>query len=192
MEKRFLKTLPLAVILLAVVGAAGIFLLQKPVSELPIYARVPDFVLTERSGRNVSLSDLAGRPWIADFIFTRCAGQCPMISSGMAVLARELKNARMVSFSVDPDYDTPPILAEYAKNYGADKGWLFLTGDREILNRLTTTLHMNKIDEPMMHSASFVLVDAQGAVRGFYESNDPAAIEKLKQDHACLVHIGGN
>ncbi len=187
MEKRFLKTLPLAAILLAVLGASGIFLLKepapKPLPALPIYARVPDFVLTERNGRKVSLSDLAGRPWIADFVFTRCAGICPMMSSKMAGLAKELKGTQLVSFSVDPEYDSPAVLTEYAKNYEADPvQWLFLTGERETLNRITTSLHMNKIDEPMMHSGSFVLIDAHGAVRGYYGSDDPEFTEKLKRD----------
>ena len=191
MDKRFLKTLPLAAILLALVGASGFFLLKKPVvkplPELPIYARVPNFVLAERNGRNVSLSDLAGRPWVADFIFTRCAGICPMMSSKMALLAQELKDTQFVSFSVDPEYDSPAILAEYAKNYEADpERWLFLTGERETLNRITTSLHMNKIDEPMMHSGSFVLVDAHGAVRGYYGSDDPAFAEKLKRDVSAI------
>lgn len=187
MNKRLLKILPLAVALLVVLGVSGTSLFKKPAPKapvgLPVYARAPDFLLTERSGRDVSLSDLAGRPWIADFIFTRCGGICPMMSSKMADLAKELKDTQFVSFSVDPEYDSPAVLTEYAKNYEADADrWLFLTGERETLNRITTTLHMNKIDEPMMHSASFVLVDAHGAVRGYYASDDPELAEKLKRD----------
>lgn len=191
MDKRFLKTLPLAAALLVVLGVSGTAVFKKPApkppAELPIYARMPDFVLTERSGRDVSLSNLAGRPWIADFIFTRCAGICPMMSSKMATLARELKETQFVSFSVDPEYDSPAVLAEYAKRYEADpERWLFLTGDRETLNRITTSLHMNKIDEPMLHSASFALVDAAGVVRGYYGSDDSETAEKLKRDLSAL------
>ena len=110
-----------------------------------------------------------------------------MMSSKMALLAQELKDTQFVSFSVDPEYDSPAILAEYAKNYEADpERWLFLTGERETLNRITTSLHMNKIDEPMMHSGSFVLVDAHGAVRGYYGSDDPAFAEKLKRDVSTI------
>ncbi len=175
--------MPLAAGLVVVLGVSAFSVFGKKSPELPVYARIPNFTLTERSGRTVSLADLAGKPWIADFIFTRCAGQCPMMSSRIQTLAGELKEARFVSFSVDPEYDSPAVLAEYAKNYGADEHWLFLTGDKDVLNRITTTLHMNKIDEPMMHSASFVLVDSNSAARGYYDSNDPAAIKKLKHDY---------
>lgn len=191
MDKRYLKILPFAVALLVVLGASGTALLKKqalkPPASLPIYARVPDFILTERNGRSVALSDLAGRPWIADFIFTRCGGICPMMSSKMALLAGQLEETQFVSFSVDPEYDSPSVLAEYAKNYGVDlERWLFLTGDRDTLNRIATALHMNAIDEPMMHSGSFVLIDSAGAVRGYYHSDDAAALEKLKRGVSAL------
>lgn len=198
MDKRFLQILPLAAALLVVLGVSGTTVFRRPAPKppvgLPVYARVPDFVLTERSGREVALRDLAGRPWIADFIFTRCGGICPMMSSKMAALAKDLKDdTQFVSFTVDPEVDSPAVLAEYAKKYEADpERWLFLTGSRDTLNAITTALHMNKIDEPMMHSASFVLVDASHAVRGYYDSNDPAAIEKLKRDHARLIEIPKN
>ena len=187
MNQRLLKILPLAAVLLVILGASGASLFNKPSPKpplgLPVFARVPDFTLTERSGRTVTLSDLAGRPWVADFIFTRCGGICPMMSSKTAALANDLKETQFVSFSVDPEYDSPAVLSEYAKNYEADPNrWLFLTGDRETLNRITTSLHMNKIHEPMMHSGSFVLVDAYGAVRGYYGSDDPVAMEKLSRD----------
>lgn len=191
MGKRFLNILPLAAVLLVVLGASGIALLKPPAPKapigLPVYARVPDFLLTERSGRKVALSDLAGRPWIADFIFTRCGGICPMMSSKMASLAKDLPDTQFVSFSVDPEYDTPQVLAEYAGRYGADpKRWLFLTGSADTLNSITTTLHMNKIDEPMMHSSSFVLIDGTGTVRGYYDSADATALERLKSDWRTL------
>lgn len=186
-DKRFLKVLPVGIGLLLVLGVSAFSLFKGKEPELPIYGRVPDFTLTERSGKHVTLKDLAGKPWIADFIFTRCAGICPMMTSKMALLARELPGARLVSFSVDPEYDSPQVLSEYAQNAGAGEAWLFLTGARDTLNAITTELHMNKIDEPMMHSASFVLVDGAGAVRGYYDSADEEALRKLKRDYAALA-----
>ena len=196
MDKRFLKALPVAGVLAGVLVVSAFSILWKrealkgvlSASNLPVYARVPEFKLTERSGRQVRLRDLKGVPWIADFVFTRCAGICPMMTSKMSALAREMPEARLVSFSVDPEYDSPEVLAGYAKNYDADSDrWFFLTGPRETLNTVTIELHMNKIDEPMMHSASFVLIDAAGTVRGYYDSNDSDALEKLKRDYTLLA-----
>ena len=94
------------------------------------YGAVPDFTLTERSGSPVSLSDLKNKVWVADFIFTRCAGQCPLMSQKLNQLQRKLKGVQFVSFSVDPGTDTPKVLSDYAKLYSADpEKWFFLTGD---------------------------------------------------------------
>jgi protein SCO1/2 len=119
---------------------------------------VPPFSLTERSGRTVTRDDLRGSIWIADFIFTRCGGTCPMLSASMARLQQRLGLAavsspapgavaappasaapelRLVSFSVDPAHDTPEVLARYADAYRADpRAWLFLTGERAALYEL--------------------------------------------------------
>ena len=197
MDKRFLKTLPVAGVLTGVLVVSAFSILWKheeikkgpSALELPIYGRVPGFKLAERSGRQITLRDLKGTPWIADFIFTRCAGICPMMTSTMNTLAHEMPEARFVSFSVDPEYDTPEILAGYAKSYEADgQRWMFLTGARDTLNDITTELHMNKIDEPMMHSASFVLIDKAGNVRGYYDSNEAEALQKLKRDYRLLLN----
>ncbi len=154
------------------------FLLKKTV--LPVLATVPDFTLTERSGRTIKKSDLAGKVWIADFIFTRCAGICPTMTLKMKSLAHDLKSVRFVSFSVDPEYDSSLALSDYADRYEIkSEPWWFLTGARETLNRIATALHMNKIDEPMMHSGRFVLVDKKGQVRAYADSSDENELGKL-------------
>jgi protein SCO1 len=90
---------------------------------LPVLAQLPDFRLLERSGKTLGLADLKGKVWIADFIFTRCPGPCPRMTSKMASLQRDLLNedrVRLVSISVDPAFDTPEVLAKYAAQYQAE------------------------------------------------------------------------
>lgn len=166
-------------------------------SELPIYGKVPDFQLTERSGQFVSLSDLKGKVWVADFIFTRCMGICPMMSSKMKLIEQKMKDFpdfRSISFSVDPEYDTPQVLKKYAEHFSADpERWLFLTGDKKKIFQLSEQhFHLGVGDIPesereapeqsIQHSSKFVLVDGKGNIRGYYESSDDQFLEKLQTD----------
>ncbi len=155
---------------------------------LPSYGAAPGFSLTERSGSRVSLSDLNGKVWVATFIFTRCAGQCPLMSRAMSRFQSQVKDLRLVSFSVDPDYDTPAVLADYAKNYQADPNrWLFLTGDKETLNEVAKGFHVTGLGDPMFHSVSFALVDQKGQIRGYYDSNDTEKMKQLYRDIHLLL-----
>lgn len=101
---------------------------------LPVYGSIPDFSLTERSGQPVGRSDLRGKVWIANFIFTHCPDTCPLQSGQMARLQTEFAgdaDVRLVSITVDPERDTPAVLARYADRLGALPGrWLFLTGGK--------------------------------------------------------------
>ena len=178
------------IILPALIFLSAVFFisLNNQKKSLPIYGSAPDFRLMERSGRQLKCDDLKGAPWIAGFIFTRCLEQCPMIGDDMRRIMNEVEGIRLVSFSVDPNFDTPAVLSEYAKRFEADPArWFFLTGQREVLNHVTTSFHMNKIDEPMFHSASLVLMDSKNRVRGFYDANDPERIENLKRDAKSLM-----
>ncbi len=150
---------------------------------LPVYYPVPDFRLTDSNGKAVSKKDLEGKVWIADFIFTRCAGQCPMMTSKMSAFSKEMKDVFFVSFSVDPSFDTPEVLSAYADGYGADRRtWKFLTGRMEQINFIAQSLKLSRIDEPTMHSARFILIDKKGQVRGYYDSGDSQSIYQLKKD----------
>lgn len=179
--------------------------LGRPGTPPPILGQVPEFELTNRNGRRVGPSDLAGSPWIADFIFTRCATSCPLITERMAKLERELPpriGARLVSFTVDPDHDTPEVLEAYAEKFAAPEHWWFLAGDREamydlIVNGFHLAVDPNPppsvegVTEPIIHSTRYVLVDAQGAIRGYYDSQDEGSIKKLKKDLEALEGEGG-
>jgi protein SCO1/2 len=114
----------LVLVLIGVMGT-GVWSLPSKSSRLPVYGSVPDFLLIERSGQPLTQIDLAGRIWIADFIFTCCPGVSPLLTSRMARLQAALHNTngepvRLVSFSVDPEWDTPETLRQYADRYGAD------------------------------------------------------------------------
>ena len=166
--------------------AVAIFLLlvHHPSPQLPIYSTVADFTLTERSGKPVSLTNLKGKWWIADFIFTNCPGQCPLLAHQMSQLQKQLPpSILLVSFTVDPIRDTQQVLSNYAKTYGAQKErWLFLTGDKQMINQVTTSCYMNTLEDPNLHSLRFILVDRKGQIRGYYDGTDKSAIEKLMKD----------
>jgi cytochrome oxidase Cu insertion factor (SCO1/SenC/PrrC family) len=108
--------------------------------DLPRLWEVPDFVLIECSGPSVTKTDLLGKVWIASVIFTRCADECPLVSSHMARLQDAFAaepDVRLVSITVDPAYDTPEVLTRYAQSFAAQpQRWLFLTGDKAMIYRL--------------------------------------------------------
>ena len=146
----------------------------------PVIAQLPDFSLTERSGRTVTLGDLRGRVWIADFIFTTCGGPCPIMTRRLGDLmdtieARNIPNVTAVSFTVDPETDTPAVLREYATmKLADDHDWLFLTGTQAELHDLSVkgfmlTAEPGDESHEVSHSPRFVLVDQRGRIRGYYE-----------------------
>jgi protein SCO1/2 len=167
----------------------------------PVLGPIPAFTLTERSGRPIGRDDLAGQPWVADFIFTRCSSMCPALSTRMAALRRELREqgvqARLVSFTVDPSHDTPEVLRAYAARFAADEHWLFVTGDREALYRLIGEgFRLSVAERPpgqaddggelITHSDRFVLVDGDGRIRGYYHGTEPDGMAALLRDVAAL------
>ncbi len=149
---------------------------------LPVYGKVPGFQLISQTGEPFDRTALNGKIWVADFIYTHCPGPCPRMSAQMrrvqtAVAA--LPDVRLVSFSVDPERDTPTVLAEYATRYHAQPGrWFFLTGDQKALDALDRRAFMlGNVDGKLEHSTRFVLVDRQGRIRGYYgtDQDDPTA-----------------
>ncbi len=167
---------------------------EKLSSGLPVLVTLPEFVLETEQDRSLSLDDLHGKIWVADFIFTRCAGTCPLITHQMGELQKELAGpeleTKLISISVDPAFDTPAILAKYAQAAGADPSrWTFLTGTPEVIRPLVTQGFKLPVDgsgdTPMqlMHSQNFVLVDRAGRVRGLY---DGTTAEGRKELHVAL------
>jgi cytochrome oxidase Cu insertion factor (SCO1/SenC/PrrC family) len=140
-----------------------------------------DFTLTERSGKRISRDDLKGKVWIASFVFTRCTGPCPSVTSMMARLQAALadeKDVRLVTFTVDPERDNPEELRKYADARRADKErWLFLTGDEKEIHRLlqesfkvgAARNEKAKPGDEFTHSTRLAVVDKEGNVRGYFE-----------------------
>lgn len=164
------------------------------------YGSVPDFSLTERNGSTVSLAQLRGKIWIADFIYTSCVDTCPLQTATMAKLQAEYAgkpDIQLVSFSVDPERDTPQALTVYAAKYQADsKRWFFLTGQRDqIINLVQQGFHLAVAAIPddvdpsgtIPHSPRFVLVDKKGRIRGYYDTRELEALARLKNDIDTLV-----
>ena len=174
--------------------AIGVVAVRQPASPLPVLGTVPVFELTEASGRPISRAELAGKLWIADFVFTSCAASCPKMTAEMARIQqgeRDLADLRLVSFSVDPETDTPEVLRGYAARHQADPSrWLFVTGDPAKLRSLAIDgFHIpvgngdpTQGDAPIIHSDRFVLVDRQAQIRGYYEATDGDALLKLRGD----------
>ncbi|HVV49461.1 MAG TPA: SCO family protein [Polyangia bacterium] len=136
--------------------------------------RVADFAATDQDGRAVSRADLAGHRWVADFIFTSCAGICPTLTARLAALRRRVADpaARFVSFSIDPDRDTPAVLQAYAARWGPrDPRWRLLHADAATLARVAASLGARGAGG--LHNDRFFLVDDAGFVRGGFASGDP-------------------
>jgi protein SCO1 len=165
-----------------------------------VFASVAPFALTERSGRTVLREDLLGRPWVAAFVFTRCSGPCPKVTSTMRRLQDRLppeSTARLVSVSVDPEWDTPAVLSEYASAVGADpERWWFLTGPEKTIDELIQKSFLLPIERApegsvpvgirVSHRTQLVVVDKQGRVRGFYAGESDADLEAIL---ARLAHL---
>src|SRR2546425_6501414 len=147
---------------------------------LPVYGQVPGFDLTAETGQPFNRKSLDGKVWVADFIFTTCTGPCPRMSSLMReVQQAAIPDVQLVSFSVDPEHDTPEALALYAARYHAQpERWHFLTGQREALDHLARdAFKLSNVDGSLVHSTRLVLVDRQSRIRRYYTTSDddPAA-----------------
>lgn len=165
---------------------------------LPVLYPAPEFELIDSSGETFSSADLRGKVWAADFIFTSCRGPCPLMSRHMRELqaaVAELPDARLVSITVDPERDTPEVLADYGRRYGADPArWTLLTGGkREIYDLIYSGFKLAVDDgrtdengEPgpgiITHSVKFVLVDREGQIRGYYSGDEKDVVDELARD----------
>ncbi|MBI3548871.1 MAG: SCO family protein [Elusimicrobia bacterium] len=157
-----------------------------PAQALEVLGTVPSFTLTDGSGRSVRSDELLGAPWVGAFIFTRCAGQCPVMTTRMKSVRRKLPGIRLVSFSVDPA-DSPAALAKYSKENGAD--WLFLTGRPGQVKRLSVEgfrLSAAEREGELIHSDKLALIDKAGRIRGYFDGMDVAAVDALEKAVATL------
>ena len=160
---------------------------------LPRLFPVPSFTLTNQQGRPFSSEHLRGRVWLADIIFTRCAGPCPKMTGLVSELHQAIgagSPASFVTLTTDPEFDTPEVLARYARRFQADPArWHFLTGSKAQIQDLAVNgLKLTALEKEearrespadlFIHSTIFVVVDKRGYVRAIIESDQPGARER--------------
>ena len=159
------------------------------------HALAPEFQLTAQDGTRVSNETFKGKTWVANFIFTRCAGPCPLMTSRMAELNQQLKSVKdvqLASFTVDPEYDTPQVLAEYGSRVGAQPDrWKFLTGSKDDIERVVVKGFLQALQKDpagtLIHSTRFVIVDRDGWMRSFQDGTDPEVVQKLLMDMGDIL-----
>ena len=170
-----------------------IFLFQmKKEPVLPVIGKLPSFHLVDQNDDMFTLQNMEGKVWLADFIFTTCAGPCPIMTERMKTVQKDFKDyedMRFVSFTVNPDYDTPEILSDYADRNRIDTStWSFVTGNYEDIQSLVGEgFKMGDVEEIVFHSTQFALVDDKGIVRGYYSGIEPSEHKLLKRDIKYLL-----
>jgi len=191
------------VLVLAIASWPAIWALRTPLPPpLPVLAAVPGFELTDQQGHRFGSEELAGRVWLASFIFTRCQTVCPAITSTMARIQGRTRNLapafRLVSFSVDPGFDTPGRLEAYARAHRASpRMWSFLTGPVEAVRSAVEQGLKVSMDPgggdaaEISHGTHLVLVDGRGRVRRYYDPGAPDVVDRVVRDVALVVNRGG-
>jgi len=189
-------------ILIPVLTAVALFWLRQlqvnalSSRPLPSYGTVPKFELVNQDAQPFDSQSLAGKIWVADFIFTTCPGPCPIISTRMSELQKPLEktDVHLVSFIVDPEKDTPEVLRVYADKLRKEPSrWDFLTGPLDAITSLSRDgfkLAIAAGEEPgsgPVHSTRFVLVDRRGTIRGYYDALAADGITKLLADTNHLL-----
>jgi len=187
-------------------------------SELALDA--PRITLTDQRGEPFESTQLLGKAWIVDFIFTNCPGPCPIMTGNLRTLQEAIgptDRLHLVSITCDPWRDTPEVLAAYAQAYGADQDqWTFLTGEYATIQEYARAFLLsveNPQQEasrqgregaagvpgeskahggPIIHSSRFVLVGPDGAVRGWYSGTEAAEMERLVADAQSLIRTIGS
>jgi protein SCO1/2 len=196
----------LIVLIAAVVPAVVVptLMCRPPDPVLPDHGAVAPFTLTDERGEPFSAAALTGHVTIVSFLFTRCDMICPVTTMKMARLQDKTFDAgariKLASFSVDPAYDTPARLAEYAQRYQADPSrWRFITGPVEAIRAVVETTFWNSMDNQgkmpsgapnIAHNGHFYLIDGNAHIRGTYDSNDLQRLDEMIRDARYLVRTG--
>jgi protein SCO1/2 len=171
--------------LLAIAGLLSLAEVGTKKIPLRIISQVSDFTLTNEDGQATTLADLTNHVWVADIIFTRCAGPCPSMTEQMKAMTGLVppdSNVRFVTLTTDPDYDSPEVLKRYGQRFGADfHRWLFLTGSKsEVAGLAAGGLKLGSTPvapadqkgaaDLFIHTTIFVLVDKHARLRGIFET----------------------
>lgn len=168
--------------------------------EMDVFGATPEFTLTDQTGATFSSQALSGRVTLLDFIYTHCTDACPLLSATFQDTQRKLADDKslaskvtLVSLSVDPQHDTPSVLAEYSSRFKADpSGWKMLTGDWDQVYDVVTGFKVATrpprpaADAPvpggteLTHTTRIVLIDPQLQVRAYLEGQDATAEDLIK------------
>ena len=160
-----------------------------------VLGTLPRFRFKDQSGKVLTSERLNGKVWVATFFFTRCQATCPAQTAEFAKLQRLMANhpassdLRLVSITVDPEYDTPSVLADYARQADADpERWSFVTAPRDVIHEISEKgfklpfPQQGSSSGPIAHSQNFILVDRVRRIRGYYDGLDATARQRLMQD----------
>ena len=158
---------------------------QNLLPPLRVIGPVANFALTNQDGKITSLADFTNRVWLADIIFTRCAGPCPLLTGQLRSLQDLLpkeSSVKLVTLTTDPEFDTPAVLKKYGERFGADfHRWTFLTGTKREIGRLAAD-SLKLSAQPVkpeaqkdpadlfIHTTIFVILDKHAQLRGFFET----------------------
>lgn len=172
--------------ILAIVAAIVIQWAESSREKLPVLGDVPYFKLNTSSGNEFTREDLNGRVHVFDFIFTRCQGVCPVMAKAFGEMYRLYEGSdkvRLVSVTVDPDYDSQEILQQYASAQGVTDGrWLFGRGALvDVAALIEKGFMLDAGSLPEGHPSKLILVDSEGKIRGYYSSDSDSDLELLKQ-----------
>ncbi|MFO7822363.1 MAG: SCO family protein [Cyclobacterium sp.] len=164
-----------------------------------VYHKIADFQFVNQEGDTVTHRDVAGKIYVADFFFTSCPTICPVMKKEMLRVYEEFKdqpNFKILSHTIDPEYDTVALLKDYAARLGIENAdtWNFLTGDQEKIFEIGQTSYlttaMSDKNEPggFLHSGAFLLIDTQGRIRGVYDGTKATQVNQLIKDIPKLLN----
>lgn len=207
LEGRWVLLVMLGVIGLACAVLAFAYATREKDPELPDLGSVPAFSLLDQDGEVFTEAALCGHPTVVNFVFTRCDTICPVIAMKTQRLQDKTQDPKgagikILTISVDPEWDTPAKLTEFGARYGANPArWRFLTGPKDKITQLITGPLMNTMDRDgelkpgvpnIVHSGYFLLVDGNLVIRGVYDSNDIHKLDELERHARFLARTGGD
>ncbi|HVP06591.1 MAG TPA: SCO family protein, partial [Candidatus Acidoferrum sp.] len=160
-------------------------------ADIPVLYQVPDFTFVERSGKPFGLNDMKGKISVVDFFFASCQGPCPIMNADMAEMYRLYAHSdkvQFVSFTVDPDVDSLPVLKKYAERFGVtDNRWLLVRAESKVISGFCEQGFKVSGELPGRHSTKLILVDPQGMIRGYYDYDSETSLKLLRNNIRTLA-----
>jgi len=189
----FIRPWVYVIVLVIIIALIAVMQPDGVEEQLPIISKIPEFDLVDQNSKQFTLENVQGNVWLADFIFTTCSGPCPIMTERMSMVQHdllEIEKLKFVSFTVNPDYDTPEVLKKYAQRFDVDdSSWSFVTGKYDQIQELIADgFKMGDTEEIVFHSTRFALVDHEGNLRGYYSGTEPAEHEILMRDIQSLIN----